>query len=77
MIWILIFVSIDSPDLILSTLPLDHRLSKLSSLYPIPLSLEPFILGPLRQENSITACIWTNELGLLLIPKWASSWSGA
>ena len=61
----------------LNTLPLDHRLSKLSSLYAVPISLHPFVLGPRRHdENPPAACLWTDESGFSRIRSWASAWQG-
>ncbi|KAF8516650.1 hypothetical protein JB92DRAFT_2715276, partial [Gautieria morchelliformis] len=40
------------------------------------LSLTPYLLGPRGNTDDISACLWTSESGLSLVPDWASSWTG-
>ncbi|KAM5532556.1 hypothetical protein V8D89_013762 [Ganoderma adspersum] len=58
----------------LERLPLDHLLSKVSSLRP--LNLDPDVLGTQVDRSTFCACIWIPEEEMDLIVPWAEWWTG-
>ncbi|KAI0700877.1 hypothetical protein BC835DRAFT_1265691 [Cytidiella melzeri] len=54
-------------------------MSKLSTIYPPPLLLQPFVVqaGPVPDPHAVTACIWTWDDGIDSLSSWASRWKGA
>ena len=58
----------------MKSLPLDHLLSKVSSLRP--LVLDPNVLATRTDDSTFTACMWTTEGELDMIVPWAERWSG-
>ncbi|KAI0812378.1 hypothetical protein BC629DRAFT_1436452 [Irpex lacteus] len=61
----------------LQALPGDHLLSKLSSLYPPPLALQPFVLQAVSGNYPVTACLWATADDIDSLPMWVSRWKGA
>lgn len=51
-------------------------LSKLSSLYPPPLALEPFVLQAVSGNYPVTACLWATADDIDSLPMWVSRWKG-
>ncbi|EMD37734.1 hypothetical protein CERSUDRAFT_73567 [Gelatoporia subvermispora B] len=60
----------------LQTLPIDHLMSKLSSIRPHPKALEPFVLKGIIDPTAITACLWASQDHLESILPWSSRWPG-
>ncbi|GJE95904.1 hypothetical protein PsYK624_120950 [Phanerochaete sordida] len=60
----------------LQSLPIDHLLSKITSIYPHPLALKPYVLRADTDASSVTACLWTEAEHLDSLPVWASRWKG-
>ncbi|KAI1796414.1 hypothetical protein LXA43DRAFT_879998 [Ganoderma leucocontextum] len=58
----------------LERLPLDHLLSKVSSLRP--LTLDPDVLGARVDRSPFCACVWATEEEMDLIVPWAEKWTG-
>ena len=54
------------------------ELSQLTSLRPVPLSLDADIFRPsiLPDRKDFTACVWTMERELLHIVDWMATWKG-
>lgn len=49
----------------------------MSSLYPSPVSLEPFAIRAEPSGGSITACLWTKDEDIGSLSTWASRWKGS
>ncbi|KAI0743837.1 hypothetical protein C8Q80DRAFT_863243 [Daedaleopsis nitida] len=60
----------------LDRLPLDHILSKISSLRPPPLLLDPDVLVTRTGNSGISACVWATEAEVADVVAWSSRWTG-
>lgn len=60
----------------LQSLPINHILSKATSLYPIPNALDPFVLRAAVEPTGITACLWSTDQDIYSITPWATRWTG-
>lgn len=57
-------------------LPMDHLMTKLTSLYPPPVALNSYVLQSKAEANAVTACLWAQDQNLKQLPIWASRWKG-
>ncbi|KZT65940.1 hypothetical protein DAEQUDRAFT_813915 [Daedalea quercina L-15889] len=60
----------------LESLPIDHVLSKITSLYPAPKALDPYVLKAADDPMGITACLWSTDQDLHSVIPWAMRWTG-
>ena len=60
----------------LRSLPIDHFLSKATSLYPAPKALEPYVLKAATEPIGMTACLWSTDQDMNSIIPWATRWTG-
>lgn len=61
----------------LRSLPIDHILSKATSLYPAPTALDPFVLKAAAEPTGMTACLWSTDQDINSIIPWATRWTGS
>ncbi|KIP08440.1 hypothetical protein PHLGIDRAFT_377383 [Phlebiopsis gigantea 11061_1 CR5-6] len=57
-------------------LPTDFLMTKLTSVYPPPVTLGPHVIRGNAEINDVTACLWTQDQHLESIATWASRWKG-
>ena len=58
------------------SLPSDHLLSKITILSPQPIALDPYVLKAFPDSNDVTACLWTADGDIDMLPAWALRWQG-
>ena len=61
----------------IDALPIDDALTKLTSVFPEPISLLPNVLRADLQLDTVTACLWTSELEMDVLAGWMAKWPGA
>ena len=57
-----------------AALSADHLMSKVSSLRPV--LLDPDVLSTPVELQLLSACLWTTDYDVELIPSWAARWTG-
>lgn len=61
----------------LENLPLEHLFSKLTTLSPPLIALDPYIIKATAVlPTDITACLWTPDSDIDMLPAWAMRWQG-
>lgn len=60
----------------LDGLPTLERLSRVTSVYPHPVTVDPFVLRAEDDAAGPTACLWCLDQDLGLLTAWASRWRG-
>ncbi|KAH9832303.1 uncharacterized protein C8Q71DRAFT_840724 [Rhodofomes roseus] len=60
----------------LESLPIEHVLSKVTSLYPAPKAVDPFVLKAAANPVGITACLWSTDQDVHSVISWATRWTG-
>ena len=60
----------------LNEIPLDHILSKLSTIRPSPILLDPDVLSTRVESPALSACAWISEAEVETMIEWAIRWSG-
>lgn len=60
----------------LQSLPKTHLLTKLTSISPRPVALEPFVLRADVDLDGPSACLWTHDTDVQQLSIWASRWKG-
>ncbi|KAI0745440.1 hypothetical protein C8Q76DRAFT_606650 [Earliella scabrosa] len=60
----------------LNGIPLDHILSKLSTIRPSPILLDPDVLSTRVESPALSACAWISEVEVETMIEWATRWSG-
>ncbi len=61
---------------VLQDISSQNLLSKLTTVNSELKNLDPFVLNPRVDPDTVTACLWTKDSDLPLVHSWAGRWSG-
>lgn len=73
-LWLMIYMRAGMSSL--DKLSFEHIASKVSSLRPPPLLLDPDVLSTGIDSSAVAACAWTTEAELEMAIAWATRWTG-
>ncbi|KAI0047521.1 hypothetical protein FA95DRAFT_1518915 [Auriscalpium vulgare] len=60
----------------LDALPMSLRLSRVSGIYPLPRTFQPYVYRPTVDPHAVTACLWASDTDIDWIAHWLTHWKG-